>query len=120
MDATAAALEAVGLDPLAGQLDRLTHNEDIYVPGTATRLKLRHSNRDREAFDEVMDAEAPVDYEALGHPAARVVRAHQYFTEAVTKFWLEYPIEEVAERGQALAGDPDSWIAAGSDQPHDQ
>ena len=33
MDATAAALEAVGQDALAGQLDRLTHNEDIYVPG---------------------------------------------------------------------------------------
>jgi uncharacterized protein with ParB-like and HNH nuclease domain len=33
MDAAAAALEAVGHDALAGQLDRLTHNEDIYVPG---------------------------------------------------------------------------------------
>lgn len=103
MDATAAALEAVGLDPLASQLDRLTHNEEIYVPGTATRLKLRHSNRDRAAFDEVMDAEAPVDYEALGNPAARVVRAHQYFTEAVTE-WLDSDPDGVAERGQALAG----------------
>ena len=37
MDATAAALEAVGQDALAGQLDRLTHNEDIYVPGARTR-----------------------------------------------------------------------------------
>ena len=37
MDATAGALEAVGQDALAGQLDRLTHNEDIYVPGAQTR-----------------------------------------------------------------------------------
>src|SRR5580765_902949 len=58
MDATAAALEALGQDALAGQLDRLTHNEDIYVPGKAdTRLKLRHSNKDGAAFEEVMDAE---------------------------------------------------------------
>ena len=103
MDATAAALEAVGQDALAGQLDRLTHNEDIYVPGAATRLKLRHSNRDREAFDEVMDAEAPVDHEALSHSAARVVRAHEYFTEAVTE-WLDSAADGAAERAQALTG----------------
>ena len=41
------------------------------------------ATRDREAFDEVMDAEAPVDHEALRHSAARVVRAHEYFTGAV-------------------------------------
>jgi uncharacterized protein with ParB-like and HNH nuclease domain len=101
MDATAAALEAVGEDALAGQLDRLTHNEDIYVPGAKTRLKLRHSNKDRDAFDEVMDAKAPVDHEALRHSAARVVRAHEYFTGAVIE-WL------------------DPWFAARCDQPHGQ
>ncbi len=103
MDATAAALEAVGEDALAGQLDRLTHNEDIYVPGAKTRLKLRHSNKDRDAFDEVMDAEAPVDHEALRHSAARVVRAHEYFTGAVIE-WLDSAADGAAERAQALAG----------------
>ena len=103
MDATAAALEAVGQDALAGQLDRLTHNEDIYVLGAETRLKLRHSNRDRHAFDEVMDAEAPVEHETLLHAAARVVRAHEYFTGAVTE-WLDSAAEGAAERAQALTG----------------
>ena len=37
MDATAAALEAIGEDALCGQLGRLTHNEDIYVPARRTR-----------------------------------------------------------------------------------
>jgi alkylated DNA nucleotide flippase Atl1 len=103
MDATAAALESVGQDALAGQLDRLTHNEDIYVPGAETRLKLRHSNRDREAFDEVMDTETPTDHEALRHAAARVVRAHEYFTEAVTE-WLDSAADGAVERAQALTG----------------
>src|SRR3954454_4635584 len=81
MDATATALEPLGQDALGGQLGRLTHNEDIYVPGEAgTRLKLRHSNRDGAAFEEVMDAEAPVNHETLAHAASRVVRAHEYFT----------------------------------------
>jgi alkylated DNA nucleotide flippase Atl1 len=102
MDATAAALEAVGHDALAAQLDRLTHNEDIYVAGAPTRLKLRHRNRDRDAFDEVMDADVPVDYDALTHSAARVVRAHEYFTGAVVE-WLD-AVEAPAERAQALTG----------------
>src|SRR4051812_9388264 len=104
MDATAATLEAAGQDALAGQLDRLTHNENIYVPGAETRLKLRHTNRDRNAFDEVMDAEAPVDHDALTHSAARLVRAHKYFTGAVTE-WLDAAADEgAAERAQALTG----------------
>ena len=102
MDATAGALEAVGEDALAGQLDRLTHNEDIYVPGAAdTRLKLRHSNKDGAAFEEVMDAEVPVGHETLSHAASRVVRAHEYFTAAVTE-WLDSGMDGASERAQAL------------------
>lgn len=101
MDAAAAILEAAGHDALAGQLDRLTHNEDIYVPGAGTRLKVRHSNRDREPFDEVMDSEAPVDHDALRHSAARVVRAHEYFTGAVTE-WLSTGADGADVHAQAL------------------
>ena len=103
MDAAAATLEAADHDPLAAQLDRLTHNEDIYVPGADTRLKLRHGNRDRDAFDEVMDAEAPVDHEALRHSAARIVRAHEYFTGAVRE-WLGTAADGVGDRAQTLTG----------------
>ncbi len=103
MDAAAAALETISQDALAGQLDRLTHNENIYVPGAETRLKLRHSNRDRHAFDEVMDAEAPIAHETLLHSGGRVVRAHEYFTEVVTE-WLDPAADGVAERAQALTG----------------
>jgi alkylated DNA nucleotide flippase Atl1 len=101
MDATAAVLEAAGQDALAGQLDRLTHNEDIYVAGVGTRLKLRHRNKDRAAFDEVMDAEAPVDHHSLPHAATRVVRAHEYFTGAVTE-WLDSAADGAAHRAQTL------------------
>jgi alkylated DNA nucleotide flippase Atl1 len=103
MDATAGVLEAAGYDALAGQLDRLTHNEDIFVPGAETRLKLRHSNRDRHAFDEVMVAEAPVDHEGLHHSGARVVQAHDYFTGAVIE-WLDSAADGAAQRAQALTG----------------
>jgi len=100
-DATAATLETAGHDALAAQLDRLTHNETIYVSGAGTRLKLRHSNKDRVGFDEVMDAEAPIDHAALNHAGARVVRAHEYFTTVVTAWLAESP-EAADERAQGL------------------
>ena len=59
MDATGSVLEEHALDNLSGQLEVLTHNLELYVTGGGTRLKLRHTNRDQAAFDEVMSAEPP-------------------------------------------------------------
>jgi len=101
IDATAAALEEAGHDHLAGQLSHLTHNQENFAHGLPTRLKLRHSNKDREAFDEVMNAEAPVDHETLVHPAARVTRAHCYFAQVITE-WLRPDEDNAAARAQAL------------------
>lgn len=103
MDATAAALETAGQDALSAQLGRLTHNEDIFVSETESRLKVRHGNRDRNAFEEVMNHEPPVDYAALTHAAARVVRAHEFFSDAITD-WLDETPDATAERAQALTG----------------
>ena len=47
MDAAGSVLEEAGLDALAGQLEVLTHNLELYVTGGSTRLKLRHTNRTR-------------------------------------------------------------------------
>jgi len=103
MDATASALEERGHEALAAQLERLTHNEEIYVPGDQTRLKLRHSNRDRAAFGEVMDADVPVDHDRLTHAAARVTRAHAYFAQSVAE-WLDASDGERDHRAQSLTG----------------
>jgi alkylated DNA nucleotide flippase Atl1 len=103
MDAAGAALEALGHDSQAGQLDRLTHNEEIFVPPGSTRLKVRHSNKDGLAFDEVMNAEVPVDHAGLKHAGTRVVRAHAYFADGVTD-WLEAEPGEASQRAQALTG----------------
>src|ERR1044072_286184 len=67
-------------------------------------------------FDEVMDAEAPVDHEVLRHSAARVVRAHKYFTEAVAE-WLNADAERAGERARAPTGVPDPRVAPRRDQP---
>lgn len=90
MDATSAVLMRSGADRFSSQLESLTHNSANFVPEAESRLKLRHLNSDRHAFDEVMLAEAPVDYGSLKHADSQIAKAHQYFTTAVTQ-WLGDP-----------------------------
>ncbi|MBI4939660.1 MAG: DUF4357 domain-containing protein [Actinobacteria bacterium] len=87
LDATAAVLDVAELDQLQEQLQWLTHNASAFVVGDDVTLKLRHTNRDREAFDEVMLADPPVDYADLKHRHSLVARAHAYFFEQV-RGWL--------------------------------
>lgn len=88
MDAAGSVLEEAGLDMLAGQLEVLTHNLELYISGGDTRLKLRHTNRDQLAFDEVMNAEPPVDHDALKHSGSLLARAHRFFVTLVSD-WLD-------------------------------
>ena len=90
MDATSAVLNRAESSRFASQLESLTHNSTNFVPEGESRLKVRHLNNDHEAFDEVMTAESPVDYATLKHHESRIVKAHQYFTTAVTQ-WLGDP-----------------------------
>lgn len=89
-DATAALLALSGQARLSGQLEHLTHNDDIYVEQGDIRLKVRHLNKDQVAFDEVMTAEPPVDHDDLQHADSQIVAAHAYFTRAVEQ-WLGAP-----------------------------
>ncbi|WP_262391880.1 DUF262 domain-containing protein [Nocardiopsis sp. CNR-923] len=89
-DATCALLVESGNERLAGQLERLTHNDDVYVDDGDIRLKVRHLNKDQSAFDEVMSAEPPVDHTDLAHSDSQIVAAHAYFSTVIEQ-WLGLP-----------------------------
>ena len=76
-DAACALLAETGQARLAGQLERLTHNDEIYVEEGDSRLKVRHLNKDRASFDEVMIAEPPVDHAGMVHSDSQIVRSRQ-------------------------------------------
>jgi len=101
MDAAGAVLDEAGQDALAGQLEMMTHNLELYVRGGGTRLKLRHTNKDQAAFDEVMNAEAPVNHDDLKHSGSLLTRAHRFFVGAVRE-WLAEGSETLPERAAAL------------------
>lgn len=58
-DAACALLAETGQTKLSGRLERLTHNADDFIEDGENPLKLRHLNKDRDAFNEVMSAEPP-------------------------------------------------------------
>ncbi|WP_157002688.1 DUF262 domain-containing protein [Agromyces laixinhei] len=89
-DATGALLAQTGYARPAAQLERLTHNDEIYVEDGDSRLKVRHLNKDQAAFDEVMSAEPPVDHTDLQHSDSQIVAAHGYFSTVVAQ-WLGSP-----------------------------
>ncbi|WP_248241711.1 GmrSD restriction endonuclease domain-containing protein [Microbacterium kunmingense] len=96
MDAAGAVLDEFGEDTLSGRLANLTHNQPIFVPDGESPLKLRHTNRDALAFDEVMNAEPPVDHRSLRHSGSRIVQAHAYFVGSC-RTWLD----EAAPEGRS-------------------
>lgn len=102
MDAAGAVLEEAGADALGAQLDVLTHNQAMFVSAGQTRLKIRHTNRDQEAFDEVMDADPPIDHRRLRHSGSLIARAHEFFMGVVADWLGAYDDEGFAVRAQAL------------------
>lgn len=102
LDATATAFHESGLLALEGQLTFLTHNSQMFVEGTGPGLKLRHTNRDRAAFDEVMQAAAPIDYSQLKNRESLLAKGHEYFSTRV-RHWLDEGPEPVDVRANALS-----------------
>ncbi len=89
-DATCAILAEAGQSKLSAQLERLTHNDGVFVDEGDSRLKVRHLNKDTVAYDEVMSADPPVDHASLVHSDSQIVEAHAYFSRVVEQ-WLGDP-----------------------------
>ena len=63
----------------AERLAMLIENPEAYRKLEEDRYKVWPTNRDRAAFNEVMAAPVPVDYEGLEHKRHRLVQAHRFF-----------------------------------------
>lgn len=103
MDATAEVLGPRGDDALAQQLFTLTHNPSHFGLREDELLKVQHTNKDRAAFHEVMNAPAPVEHEALVSHGSLIAKAHEFFVQAVSA-WLEEGQEDASARAGHLVG----------------
>lgn len=87
-DAVRRQVSLRGYDHLARQLTGLTENPLEYRSDDEERFKVWPTNRDRPAFEEVMSASTPVDYQSLSTSDSRMSAAHEYFSTAVST-WLD-------------------------------
>jgi hypothetical protein len=99
IDAVQACMEANGLTTPAGRLKNLIENEEEYRQETDDVFKLWPTNRDRDAYREVMGATPPIDYTVLTHKGERIVEAHKYFSNAAHDYMSG---EEMSQKANAL------------------
>ena len=86
----------------AARLEELVENKSAYCKHPEDRYKVWPTNRDRPAFNEVMSAASPVDYDVLEHNQARLVHAHRFFFEQAAEYIQAEGEGRLQDRANAL------------------
>jgi hypothetical protein len=87
LDALHAELMSAEAAAPAARIEALVRNQEPFCSKPEDHFKVWPTNRDRSAFNAVMAAKPPVNYEALGYRGERMVEAHRYFSEQA-RDWL--------------------------------
>jgi len=87
LDALHGELVAIGAAAPAARIEPLVSNAVPFRSKSEDQFKVWPTNRDRASFNAVMSAKPPVNYNALGFDAERMVEAHQYFA-GQAHIWL--------------------------------
>jgi hypothetical protein len=101
LDALRRELKQAGVEPCASRIEDLVANAPHYCKQTDDRFKVWPTNRDREAFNEVMAADSALVYSDMKHRASRLVQAHQYFAQCARE-WLESDKDTLEARAIAV------------------
>ena len=102
LDALHAEIHAAGSRQPALRLEVLVRNPEAFCEHPEDKFKVWPTNRDRPAFNAVMDAEPPVDYAVLEYAGERLVDAHRYFAEEARE-WLRLDGSDgIAQRAEKL------------------
>lgn len=102
LDALHAEIEQAGAKMPAARLVRLIANEDAFCTHKEDRFKVWPTNRDRDAFNEVMAAPAPIDYSQLKHQTSRMAKAHHFFAMKCREWLNEKGLDHVTTRADAI------------------
>lgn len=102
LDAVHSEVGLVGASMAAARLEPLIANGEAFRRLKEDRFKVWPTNRDRPAFNEVMEAPAPVDYQGLRHRTSRIVKAHQYFSQQCREWLHAAGPDQVAVRAEAI------------------
>lgn len=101
-DALHAELMAVNATTPALRLEPLVMNAEPFCRQPEDRFKVWPTNRDRPAFNAVMAAKPPVDYDAVGYANERMVQAHRFFSEQAREWLTSEGAEQIGTRASAI------------------
>src|SRR5688572_1802496 len=87
LDAVHSEVAIVGAAMPAARLEPLIANAPAFCRHSEDRFKVWPTNRDRPAFNEVMQSANPVEYDRLQHRTSRMAKAHQFFSQQCRE-WL--------------------------------
>jgi len=102
LDALHAELVAAGTVAPAERIEDLISNRPSYRKQPSDQFKVLPTNRDRPAFERVMGAEPPVDYDALEGNGDRLIQAHRFFAEQARSWLSLNGVEDLAVRADAI------------------
>ncbi len=102
MDALHAELQAVNAQQAAMRIEPLVANAEPFCAKQTDRFKVWPTNRDRPAFNAVMAAKPPVDYDAVGHRGEKMVEAHRFFSMQAREWLAGAGPEAVTSRAVAI------------------
>jgi len=102
LDALHGVLLSVGAAAPAARIEPLVTNAEPFCARPEDRFKVWPTNRDRPAFNAVMAAKVPVDYDVVGYRGERMVEAHRYFSEQASRWVSCEGTEAVAQRAAAI------------------
>lgn len=101
-DAIHSQFEAVGAKRPAGRLKKLIENDEDSCNKPEDKFKVWPTNKDRPAFNEVLAAPFPVDYENLEFSKSKMALAHRFFSESARTWLLENGDDEAQQRAEIL------------------
>lgn len=101
-DAIHAQLESIGAKRPAGRMRKLIENDEDSCNKPEDKFKVWPTNKDRPAFNEVLGAEFPVQYETLKHSKSKMALAHKFFSESAHEWLLEEGEENALARAEIL------------------
>lgn len=102
LDAVHSEIALVGASMPAARLEPLIANAEAFRRHKEDRFKVWPTNRDRPAFNEVMEAPSPVNYQNLEHRASRLVKAHHYFAQQCRTWLNDGEPDKVFARAEAI------------------
>src|SRR5262245_32947696 len=102
LDALHAELLSVKALQPAMRIEPLVTNAQAFCTKPEDRFKVWPTNRDRPAFNAVMGAKPPVDYDAVGHRGERMVEAHRFFSEQAREWIGARGPDEIPARAVAI------------------